>query len=95
MAAPRLEAVVEEIQENPLKWVVIQPHLLFAGELLERLQRIVDTQGQAGARQPWFITEHLGGSPLVAEAATERFHQARALSEKLSSPNDGVRVKDL
>lgn len=95
MATPRIEAVVEEIKDSPLSWVVIQPHLLFAGELLERLQRIVHTQDALSARQQWFMTEHLGCSAWVAEAVVDRFHQALAIGEKQLSPGDGACVNDV
>ena len=44
MASPRFETIAADAGKRPLKWVVVQPHLLFAGELLERLQRMVNTQ---------------------------------------------------
>ena len=86
MTNPRIESLVDEISNYPLKWVVVQPHLLFAGELFERLQRIVHTQDQLYGRQQWLMADHLGCDQLVAAVVTDRFHQALANTEVQSEP---------
>lgn len=76
MADPRLESIAEEARKTPHKVVVAQPHLLFHGELLQRLQRIVNTQDQLTLRQQWLRTEHLGPHRLLAAAVVDRYRQA-------------------
>lgn len=75
MTEPRVEAVLQEIQNHPLKYVVVQPHLLFRGELLDRLKRMVHTQDQLDERQQWLMADHLGCDKQVAAAVVARIRQ--------------------
>ncbi len=89
MAYPHIESVVEETQKHPLPWVVIQPHLLFAGELLTRLQRTVSVRDRAGGRQQWIMTDHLGVDRLVVAAIVDRFLQASVATGSDLYPQGG------
>ena len=57
MAQPRVEAVVPQIAAMDFATVVVQPHLLYPGTLLSRLQRIVDD----ARSRPAPATMDLGG----------------------------------
>lgn len=72
MAEPRLPAVLQQIAAGPPKQIVVQPHLLFGGVLLDR---IVDAVREFAARFPqheWLTAGHLGPHPLVARALLAR-----------------------
>ncbi len=73
---PQLETIIQDIGNSPLNWVVFQPHLLFAGELLERFRRMVNGQDRIGRRQHWTIAEHLGCDEWLAVAVVDRYQQA-------------------
>jgi sirohydrochlorin cobaltochelatase len=76
LGQPHIQQVALQVARSPLNWVVVQPHLLFAGELLDRLERIVNEEDQAHERQRWLLAEHLGTDRRVALAVADRFRQA-------------------
>lgn len=76
MAPPRVEAVMDELRNHPRKWVIVQPHLLFAGALLNRLADLVRARDRPGQRQRWLLTRHLGSDEYLAEAVADRFREA-------------------
>jgi sirohydrochlorin cobaltochelatase len=72
MATPRFTDVLEAAAQAPARRVVIQPHLLFGGVLLDR---IAHTAAEFAARYPsqqWLAAPHLGPHPLVAAAILSR-----------------------
>ena len=72
LAAPLLPAALERAAASPYVRVVVQPHLLFGGRLLDRVGEQV---GQAAANCPakqWQVTPHLGCHPSVVEAIADR-----------------------
>jgi sirohydrochlorin ferrochelatase len=73
MATPTLANVLEDAARSGMQRIVVQPHLLFAGELLARLHGAV-----AHSQAHWLTTGHLGPSELVAEAVLERVAQSLA-----------------
>ena len=78
MAEPRLGQLLADAAESKCDVVIVQPHLLFYGELLEDLQRQV---GDWSTREPdkqWILTEHLGAEPEVVAAVIERYQTAAA-----------------
>ncbi len=78
MAEPRVEAVVPQIAAMDLATVVVQPHLLYPGTLLSRLQRIVDVQDRGRLRQQWILAECLGCDRAIAQVVVERFRETAA-----------------
>jgi sirohydrochlorin cobaltochelatase len=72
MAEPSLDAMLAEITNWPHRRVVVQPHLLFHGELLATIRERVRKAAQAAPRQEWIVTEHLGSDRLLAQALWER-----------------------
>ena len=56
--------------------IVVQPHLLFVGEVLEQIEKGVKAQREARSGKEWILTGHLGASPLVAQAVVEMARKA-------------------
>jgi sirohydrochlorin ferrochelatase len=52
--------------------IVVQPHLLFAGQVLDEIRRaLAEVAAGEGAGKQWILTQHLGPSTMVAEAILE------------------------
>ncbi|MBA4017860.1 MAG: sirohydrochlorin chelatase [Pirellula sp.] len=67
MAEPRIEPTLELSAASGARHIVVQPHLLFAGELLDRVGSLT---AEAARRHPditWSITRHLGPEPELVE----------------------------
>jgi sirohydrochlorin cobaltochelatase len=79
MAEPRVEAVVPRIAAMDFATVVVQPHLLYPGTLLSRLQRIVAVQDRNPRRQHWILADCLGCDRVMARVVAERFREATAV----------------
>lgn len=76
MAEPRLETVLPQIASLHFRRVVVQPHLLFHGELLTVLAERVSAIAKAWPGQDWRICPHLGPSEHLVEALAERYCEA-------------------
>jgi sirohydrochlorin cobaltochelatase len=64
---PSVEATLEAVSSLDTELVVVQPHLLFSGILLEKLQaQVAEIQAQ-NEHQKWVITEPLGADRSLAE----------------------------
>lgn len=72
MAEPSLDAMLAEITNWSYRRVVVQPHLLFHGELLAAIRARVQKAAPAAPRQEWIVTEHLGPDRLLPQALWER-----------------------
>ena len=81
MARPTLAEELQRIAMESFARVVVQPHLLFAGELAESIRRQVATLAGRAATTEWLTTNVLAdaagkpqrGAELLAVAARERF----------------------
>lgn len=74
VAEPPIEAALAAAAQGTFETVVVQPHLLFHGRVLQTLCDLVDLE-RAESREKeteWLLAEHLGASRLVAEALVER-----------------------
>jgi sirohydrochlorin cobaltochelatase len=68
MARPTLPESLDQVKRSASRRVVVQPHLLFEGDLLAAVQAQVQ---QAAAELPdkaWIVCRHLGPHPLLAQA---------------------------
>jgi sirohydrochlorin ferrochelatase len=72
MAEPRLEAVLAEARQWPVRRVVVQPHLLFGGVLLDRIRQQVADQAARAPEMEWICTAHLGPHPFLTSAIVDR-----------------------
>jgi len=79
MAEPRLTDVLDQAVTCGAKHIVVQPHLLFGGVLVDRIRQTVEEFAARYPRLRWVTARHLGPSELVARAILCRAH------EKLSS----------
>jgi len=80
MTHPSIESAFCDVAALPHAWVVVQPHLLFSGELSNRLERMVKQQERPGARQRWLMAPPLGGDRRVAAVVVDRFRNTLRLS---------------
>ena len=71
MADPLLDKVLASAATGRHRRIVVQPHLLFAGRLLGRLQSQVASLAEKYPQQQRLVTQHLGPSQLLAEAVVE------------------------
>lgn len=69
MADPKLETAIAKILTEPWKRIVVQPHLLFAGELLDQISRVVAGARSARPDQQWLMTKILGSELDPSSAA--------------------------
>lgn len=56
MAQPAIEDVLAGIGPSAPQRVIVQPHLLFHGELVERLERLVRKHSAARPEQEWLVS---------------------------------------
>ncbi|MBI3838860.1 MAG: sirohydrochlorin chelatase [Planctomycetia bacterium] len=81
MAAPSIESILAQVIESAAKRVVVQPHLLFGGVLLDRIGEIVERRARQYPQKQWITTQHLGLSRLIARAILDRASCAQACGE--------------
>jgi sirohydrochlorin ferrochelatase len=78
MADPRLEPVLDQMARSNVRRVVVQPHLLFAGVLVDRVDALVARYRRAHSEVEWLVARHLGPTAAVASALVERARSAAA-----------------
>ncbi len=76
LAEPSLERGLEIAARLPFRRVVVQPHLLFAGRLLDRVRDAVDRRRTASPEKEWMVAEHLGPAPSLVRAVRQIVAQA-------------------
>ncbi len=76
MAPPSLTETLTRVAQAPARRVVVQPHLLFQGELLAAVAAEVERQAEQSPQQQWVLTCHLGPDPLLARAVLDRVRTA-------------------
>lgn len=76
MAEPHLGDVLPEVAELRFRRVVVQPHLLFHGDLLATVSAAVREVAARWPQQQWLLAPHLGAADLLAEAVVDRFFEA-------------------
>jgi sirohydrochlorin cobaltochelatase len=79
MAQPAVTDILPALAEQNWRRIVVQPHLLFHGELLDRLHAQVQAIAVQHAEQQWIVTSYLGqglaagvDNELLAEAVFRR-----------------------
>jgi sirohydrochlorin ferrochelatase len=71
LAEPRLEPALEVIARMPFQRFVVQPHLLFRGELSERVSHEVARVAKNHSGE-WRVAGHLGPHELLVEAVVRQ-----------------------
>lgn len=92
MAEPSLSTALAQLADgSALQRIVVQPHLLFPGELLEQLELLVKQAAIQAPEIEWLVAPILSGhqgaeadNPLLIAALLDRINQARpnSLSDK-------------
>lgn len=75
VAEPRFSAAAAALAESNAERIVVQPHLLFHGELMRELRTRV-TELQRTTQREWMLTEHLAAGILTAGLGAERLISA-------------------
>jgi sirohydrochlorin ferrochelatase len=71
VAEPPLRQILDSVARRPFRHVVVQPHLLFEGNLLQRVRALVAAvAANSSSAITWSVAEHLGASPLLTQAAS-------------------------
>jgi sirohydrochlorin cobaltochelatase len=76
IAEPSVSQALEAATRTAHQTVVVQPHLLFQGQLLERLHDAVAATRSEMPTKKWVVADHLGPSEFVVDAVIDRFVQA-------------------
>lgn len=66
MATPRYAEVLQAAATRGHARIVVQPHLLFQGQLLTDLRRVVAKLAERFTETEWIVAEHLGPDPRLA-----------------------------
>ncbi len=67
MAEPRIEPTLEHAAATGARHIVVQPHLLFAGELLDRVASLTAEAARKHPNVTRSLTRHLGPEPELVE----------------------------
>lgn len=78
MAKPSLEETLEHLEVSVAAGtrIVVQPHLLFRGLLLDGIRDAVARHAERRPDCEWILCDPLGATPLVAQAVWERILSA-------------------
>jgi sirohydrochlorin cobaltochelatase len=68
LARPSLAEAIDAFAECGAAQIVVQPHLLFEGEVSQAINRQVAQAKEAYPHIKWLIARHLGPHPLLIEA---------------------------
>ncbi|MCG8585131.1 MAG: sirohydrochlorin chelatase [Pirellulales bacterium] len=68
MAEPAIRDCLERVSKGASSRVVIQPHLLFQGQLLERIGQFVSEFSSLSPEKEWMVDRHLGPHALLEDA---------------------------
>ena len=71
MAEPLLADSLRQAASLDFRRIVVQPHLLFHGELLAEIHRQVASVAAAGDDQRWLVSRHLGPHPALSRVVAE------------------------
>ena len=66
LAEPRLDDVLQRATRSRMARIVVQPHLLFAGQLLTELRAKVDRAAAQSPDKQWIVVDHLGPDASLA-----------------------------
>jgi sirohydrochlorin cobaltochelatase len=72
LAEPSLEAILPQIATAGFRRIVVQPHLLFHGELADRVTEQIRAAELHFPATEWIVAGHLGVDPLLVEALVAR-----------------------
>jgi sirohydrochlorin cobaltochelatase len=93
MAKPTLREILARVEAADYARIVVQPHLLFSGELLVTARELVRAAAERTPDKQWFWAEHLGPADQVAAAVVDRCRQA-SLSEAAADDCESTLVEE-
>jgi sirohydrochlorin cobaltochelatase len=64
---PTVDELLDGASRSGCDSVIVQPHLLFEGELMDQLREKVRTRRENGGGPAWWITRSLGADPKLAQ----------------------------
>jgi sirohydrochlorin ferrochelatase len=65
--SPTVDELLDGASQSGCDSVIVQPHLLFEGELMDQLREKVRTRREKGSGPAWWVTRSLGADPKLAE----------------------------
>ncbi len=68
---PTVDELLDEAANADVDTIVVQPHLLFEGELMEQLRQKVDDRRQADSGKKWLVAMPLGSDSALAAVFLE------------------------
>ncbi|MFO0869445.1 MAG: sirohydrochlorin chelatase [Pirellulales bacterium] len=71
-APPPFDVALAELAQGSYRTVIVQPHLLYAGELLETVRRGVEAIADRDPTRCWRLARHLGPELAVVDALLDR-----------------------
>lgn len=75
---PDVDEMLDQAAESGCEIVVVQPHLLFEGELMDQLRAKVRDRRRSNPAQSWWITRSLGADPALAQVFLQLLSEATA-----------------
>ncbi len=85
-AEPALDAGLQWLERGPWPVCVLQPHLLFDGQLMDRLREAVESRRDKGSGRMWGIARELGPDPRILAAFARK---AKNLAQTEQRSTDG------
>ena len=76
LATPRLEEALEEVRNSSFGRVIVQPHLLFQGELVTKTRELAEMMSARDVKRQWISTSHLGPHRLLVDTVCARIQAA-------------------
>jgi sirohydrochlorin ferrochelatase len=73
MASPPLDDVLDNVATLDFRCIVVQPHMLFQGDLLDRLSARVAHHATCTPDKTWRLAPQLGPDEKLANAVIDRF----------------------
>ncbi len=96
MAEPLLSEVLDCIAGSPWQRVVVQPHLLFPGLLLDVIRDTVERRRRQAPDRDWVLVEPLGADESLIQAVAELsscgWSECRGGCGRESHPTCGVEI---
>jgi len=71
LAQPRMDELLPTLTRSPYRRIVVQPHLLFRGMLLDQLGALVRQCAAQNPAQRWLLTEPLGPDPGLVQVVLD------------------------
>jgi len=85
-ARPTLDEGLAVVAQSPCATVVVQPHLLFAGQVLDTVVEAVRRMVEKEPAKRWLLAEPLGPERLIVEALVAQVDAVMAQATKVESP---------